>query len=47
MKNLPLERQVCTLEQPKELAELLGDDALAIKGLREGWIKRKEFHYGR
>jgi len=27
MKNLPIEKQVCTLEQAKKLAELLGDDA--------------------
>jgi len=27
MKNLPIEKQVCSLEQAKKLAELLGDDA--------------------
>ena len=27
MKELPIEKQVCSLEQAKELAELLGDDA--------------------
>lgn len=27
MKNLPLEKRVCTLDQARELAELLGDDA--------------------
>lgn len=27
MKDYPIEKQVCSLEQAKELAELLGDDA--------------------
>ncbi len=39
MKNnqLPLEDQLCTLEQSKELAELLGDDA---PGSLWGWATR-------
>lgn len=40
--NLPIENQVCSLEQAKELAELLGEDApksvwVYVKEGKDGW----------